>query len=75
MRSLVNTLVIPTSGGQTIMTEALKLQIVQTMKNAIEPPKTYTNTFEEPPKPAIKKTTQYMTPLPSADNVKKVTFI
>ena len=49
--------------------------IVQTMKNAIEPPKTYTNTFEEPPKPAIKKTTQYMTPLPSADNVKKVTFI
>ena len=35
MRSLVNTLVIPTSGGKTIMTEALKLQIVQTMKNKV----------------------------------------
>lgn len=48
--------------------------IVQIMKNAIEQPKGH-NTFEEPPKPALKKTTQYMTPLPSADNVKKVTFI
>lgn len=48
--------------------------IVQIMKNAIEQPKS--NTFEDIPKPVLKKTTtQYLTPLPSSDNVKKVTFI
>jgi hypothetical protein len=47
--------------------------IVKVMKNAIEQP--HTNNHEEMPKPALKKTNQYMSTLPSVENIKKVTFI
>lgn len=48
--------------------------IVQTMRNAIVPSNEQTHT--EPAKPVLKKTTHmYQAPLPSQDQVKKVTFI
>jgi hypothetical protein len=49
--------------------------IVQTMRNAIVPSNEQQQN-NEPAKPALKKTTHmYQAPLPSQDQVKKVTFI